>query len=101
MLEITENDESYREAYTLVEYMKLINGAIEMIKTYPGNGDEFYHVIKLAVQADAESRSDRWAAHMLQVPPCIYSRKKRKAMAVLSTILWGCNCDIFLQWLTE
>lgn len=101
MLKITEHDDKYRQAYLIVEYIKLINGAIEMVKTFPANGEEYYRIIKTVIELKPKRISDEVAAEHVGMSTYSYSVKKRRALSVLSAILWGCDGDTFVRFLTD
>lgn len=101
MLKITEHDEKYRQAYLIVEYIKLINGAIEMVKTFPVNGQEYYDIIRTVIELKPKRISDEAAAERVGMSTYSFSVKKRRALSVLSTILWGCDGDTFVRFLTD
>ena len=101
MLEITSKDEKYRQAYLIVEYIKFINGAIEMVKSFPVNGKEYYDIIKTIVDLKPQNISDEVSSRELGMSTYTYSVKKRRALSVLSSILWGCDGDAFVRLLTD
>lgn len=101
MLAITESDEKYRQAYTVVEFIKFINGAIEQLQTFPLNGDDYYRIIKSIVEIKTRKVSDAEIAKSLDMSTYSYSVKRRRAFLVLGSILWGCDGDAFIKLLMD
>lgn len=101
MLEITQRDEKYQQAYLIVEYIKFINGAIETVKSFPINGKEYYRIIKTIIDLKPQNISDEQASRELGMSTYTFSVKKRRALSVLGAILWGCDGDAFVRLLTD
>lgn len=101
MLEITQYDKMYRQAYILVEYIKFISGAVEMVKSFPNGGHEYYSILKGIIEFKPLKLSDEAVARELGLSTYTFSVKKRRALSILGSILWGCDGDGFVKLLTE
>lgn len=101
MLLITESDSKFCQAYLLAEYVKLIAGAIEMVRDFPRFGKEYYVILKMLLKAKRKNASDSDCAYEMGISVYSFSVKKRKALSVLGCILWGCDGDIFIKLLAS
>lgn len=88
------------EAYILVEYVKIIRGAIEMLKSFPG-GRAYYDIISAIVEGKKDSKRDAEIARQLGISPGPYSAKKAHAIGVFGCILWGCDVNNLLNCLID
>lgn len=101
MLEITKYDDMYCQAYILVEYIKFISGAVEMVKSFPNGGIEYYSILKGIIELKSQKLSDEAIARELGLSTYSFSVKRRRALSVLGSILWGCDGDTFVKLLTD
>ncbi len=98
---ITKSDSTYRQAYLLVEYIRFIGGAIEMVKTFPNGGEDYYRIITGIQKAKASRGCERDVAADLEMSMTQYLTKRTRAYTALGAILWGCDAGAFLTMLTE
>ena len=70
------------------EIIKLIDKALIMLKSYPDNEERYYWIIfKSYISTDKYTEND--IIDFLCCSRATYFREKKKAIATLSTILWG------------
>ena len=70
------------------EIIKLIDKALIMLKSYPDNEERYYWIIfKSYISTEKYTESD--IIDFLCCSRATYFREKKKAIATLSTILWG------------
>lgn len=86
------------QAYFLIDYIRLIRGAVEMTRTFPGDEMLFQVLIALLGKGNY-SLSDEELAKELNISAAYFSTKKYRAMKLLGAILWGCDAGILLQLL--
>lgn len=98
MLEITESDSRYWQAYIIVQYITLIHNAIERLRTFPQH--DVYDVVVKTIQCKQSQYSDSEIAILLNIPLSRYRQSIRIGMAALSAELFGLNCNVFLDMLT-
>lgn len=100
MLAVTEQDEQYYDAYLIAEYIKMISGAVEIVKRFPIYGERFYTILRPMLETPPQytTLSDR--ASEVGMSPFLYSVNKRKALSVLGCALWGCDADTYVRLLT-
>lgn len=98
MLEITESDSRYWQAYIIVQYITLIHNAIERLRTFPQH--DIYSVVSKTIQCKQSQYSDSEIAMLLNIPLSRYRQSIRIGMAALSAELFGLNCNVFLDMLT-
>ena len=101
MIEITESDGKFCQAYLIVEYAKLISGAVEMVREFPIYGEEYYKILMSILDSKQQKVRDEMLAQKIGMSTYTYSVKKRRALAVLGSILWGCDGDTFVRLLTS
>lgn len=101
MDDITQSDEKYSQANLIVEYIKVIYVAIESVKDFPVFGKEYYKILSFLTNYKKQGLSDKEIAVQLQMSDFSYSVKKRRALSVLSSILWGGDMDTFIKLLTS
>lgn len=100
MLEITEKDDKYYDAYLIAEYAKMISGAVELVKKFPIYGPKFYAVLRPMLDSPPQNSTVANMANEIGMSSFTYSVTKRKAMAVLGCALWGCDADTYIRLLT-
>lgn len=88
------------EAYILVEYVKIIRGAVEMLKSFPG-GVAYYDIISAIIEGKKDCKKDAEIARQLGISPGPYSSKKAHAIGVFGCILWGCDVTSLLNCLID
>lgn len=96
-------DEKYSQAYNIAEILKIVQGAAELLKTYPG-GPMPYAIIN-DILTRAQSGDDiRMAAKdnadRVGVGVDNYVYKKNVAFTLLGLILWGGTIDDMISLLT-
>ena len=70
------------------EIIKLIDKALIMLKSYPDNEERYYWIIfKSYISTEKYTEND--IIDFLCCSRATYFREKKKAIATLSTILWG------------
>lgn len=98
---ITESMKKYSQAYLLVEYVRLITGAIELIKSFPRYGNDYYQILKyLIIDRHYSDNGSDVAAH-LGISTSTYYTRRRRAISVLGSVLWGSDASCFMQIVTE
>lgn len=100
MLEITKKDDTYRQAYVIVEYIKFIRSAVELVKSFPNGDNDYYTILKSLVDVKPGKNNNSVIAKELGMSYYSFSSKKRRALGILSAVLWGCDGDIFVRFLT-
>lgn len=98
MLELTQSDTKYYQAYIIVEYVKLIHNAIELLKSFP---QPIYDVVARTIAMRPKNCSETDIANSLNMSLTAYRTSCKNGMAVLSTVLFGYNCDVFLDMLMD
>lgn len=93
-------ERTYSEAYILIEYIKIVRGAIEMLKTFPG-GEAYHEIIVAMVEGKKDNKRDAEIARQLGMSPGPYSAKKAHAIGVFGCILWGCDINNLLNCLID
>ena len=101
MLRITQKDETYRQAYVVAEYIKFIRASVEVVKDFPGKDKDYYTILSQLLELKPEKKPDSDIAKELNMSCYSYSVKKRKALRLLGAVLWGCESDVFVRFLTE
>lgn len=101
MLALTESDSKYDQAFLLVEYMKLITGAVEIVKEFPLEGEEYYNILTAILDTKPQKVSDQVLGTQIGMSTFSFSKKKRRALSLLGCVLWGCDGDTFIRLLTE
>lgn len=101
MDKITQNDSKYFQASTIVDYIKFIRGAIEAVRSFPVMGEEYYKILSAIVELKSQCLSDKEISYRLKMSTYSYSVKRKKALAVLSAVLWGVDGDIYVKMLTD
>lgn len=96
MLDITCSDEKYSEASHIVEFMKLIRTSIEYVRVFPKYGDRLYEILQRISDSKFSHLDDGSHAKQMDVSPASFSRRRRKAIRVLSFVLWGFDAEELL-----
>ena len=99
MLALTESDAKYYQAYIIVQYIVLIHNAIVRLKSFPQ--PNLYPVINAMISGKRENMTDSDIALGLNIPLCRYRQLSRMALAVLSAELFGLDCGVFIDILTD
>ena len=85
--------EQRREQSVLVaEYVKLIRGAVEMTKDFPGSRGDIYTVLDALTSDGSDQKTDAELAREVVCPPLPFTGKGR-ALSVLGAVLWGCDAN--------
>lgn len=101
MLAITSSDRKYTEASYIVEFMRVIQGAIELVRTYPKNGEEYHEILQWITDKESIGVLESELAKRLGLSHAAFSQRKKRAIKVLSFILWGCDSDELLSLIIE
>ena len=101
MYDLTESDGKYRDAYLIAEYVKLIAGAVELVKEFPVYGEEYYEILSGILDSKPQKIKDEALARKAGMSTFTYSVKKRRALAVLGCALWGCDSDTYIRLLAS
>ena len=101
MIALTESDSKYCQSYRIIEYAKLISGAVELVKDFPIYGEEYYKILSLILEAKPQKVRDDVMAKKLGISTFTYSVRRRQALAILGCILWGCDGDTYIRLLTS
>lgn len=99
MMTITESDSKYCQAYLIVEYIKLIHNAIGLLAEFPSNN--LYIVVDTTMKMRREKRvKENDIAEAIGMPISAYRKNLKLGMTALSAILFGCDCNSFVDILT-
>ena len=86
--------EQRREQSVLVaEYVKLIRGAVEMTKDFPGSRGDIYTVLDALTSDGSDQKTDAELAREVCMSAASFSREKGRALSVLGAVLWGCDAN--------
>lgn len=92
---LSDNPEVFLEkTYVLYEYAKLIRVTASAVKDYPM--DDIYGTI-LEYIIDYPHMTDSEAAQEIYVSERTYARKKKVALTLFETLLWGCDINCLLS----
>lgn len=87
--------ERRREQSALVgEYIKLIRGAVEMTKDFPGSRGDIYAVLQALTSDGSDQKTDMELAQEVCMSAASFSREKSRALSVLGAVLWGCDANV-------
>lgn len=101
MVHITKKDDTYAQAFIIAEYIKMISTAIDIVKEFPKDGEEYYNILTGIVSHYNNGLTYEDTAHSLGMSLSSFEVKKKRACAVLGTLLWGCDGDLFITLLAE
>lgn len=99
MLKITQSDSRYWQAYTICQFITLIHNAIVRLKSFPYPG--LYKVVYTMIDGKRKGQTDLEIAYLLDMPLSKYRQLIRIALAVLSAELFGIDCNIFIDILSD
>lgn len=100
MLRITHKDQKYEQAYLLVEYIKTIKGAVNLVHQFPG-GDDYFSVLTATFKFRPQGYTDQDIADILEMSTYSYITKRKRAYTVLGAILWGHTGNAFITILCD
>lgn len=83
----------------LAEYVKLIRGAVEMTKDFPGCRGDIYLVLNALVSDGSDQKTDAELARDVCMSAASFSREKHRALSVLGAVLWGCDANVLTDLL--
>lgn len=77
------------QACFVMEYVKLIKGAIELVRDFPGDCGEMYSVLCAYIDGKRCNKTDEEIADSLFMSAAKFSVLKYRALSLLGAILWG------------
>lgn len=101
MLELTQSDDKLSQGYLIVEFAKIIYGAIETVKNFPVKGKIYYDILQELTNHSGMLATEKDMANKLGISSFAFSTKKREALDALATILWGYDGTMFYDMLTK
>jgi len=86
--------------------LKLVNGAVELLRTRHKNGEELYWVLYYTYLSPQQLRNvgeimEQLRPHISDVSVPTYYRRRQQAVAALSSVLWGYSSQDCLKLLEE
>lgn len=97
---IKVSDKNRSDAYLIVEYVKLIRGAVEIMKQFP-LGQRYYDVILAMIEGKKYNWTDEQIAGHLGVTAGTFSTRKGHAIGVFGCLLFGCDANGLLNCLID
>lgn len=94
------SEHTMTDAYMIIQYVMLIRGAIEMMKTFP-LGERYYDVIVAMVKGKEFNWADEQVAKSLGITAGTFSTRKGHAIGVFGSLLWGCDVNGLLNCLID
>lgn len=95
------NNADQNNVLEVAEYTKQLNKVVAQLKSFPGSGNIYYNIIQTVIKLKPLGIPDEVAADKLKMSTYTYSIKKRRALAVLGAILFGCEGDIYVKLLAD
>ncbi len=86
--------------------LKLVNGAVDLLRTRHKNGEELYWVLYYTYLSPQQLRNvgeimEQLRPHISDVSVPTYYRRRQQAVAALSSVLWGYSSQDCLKLLEE
>ena len=93
----------YAQAQILLQYAKLIGGAIELLKQFPDGDSKLYDVLMLVVNEKygPNGTDEATLAKQVGINSSYFCEKKHRAYTALSALLWGCDIESLLSLLSK
>lgn len=98
-----KSDARYAQAQILLQYAKLIGGAIELLKQFPDGDSKPYDVLMLVVNEKygPNGTDEATLAKQVGINSSYFCEKKHRAYTALSALLWGCDIESLLSLLSK
>lgn len=98
-----KSDARYAQAQILLQYAKLIGGAIELLKQFPDGDSKLYDVLMLVVNEKygPNGTDEATLAKQVGINSSYFCEKKHRAYTALSALLWGCDIESLLSLLSK
>ncbi len=102
----TEIESHARSIERSNKMLKLVNGAVELLRTRHKNGEELYWVLYYTYLSPQQLRNvgeimEQLRPHISDVSIPTYYRRRQQAVAALSSVLWGYSSQDCLKLLEE
>ena len=98
-----KSDARYAQAQILLQYAKLIGGAIELLKQFPDGDSKLYDVLMLVINEKygPNGTDEATLAKQVGINSSYFCEKKHRAYTALSALLWGCDIESLLSLLSK
>lgn len=88
---VTLNHNTYRDAYSIAEFMKLINESIRKVGAFPKYGKESRRILEFMTNPEKSALGSGKLDEEFPYGKSTFYEKKRIAITLLTFCLWGCS----------
>ena len=93
---LSEN-ESFREPYIILQYMRLIDELISVVGEFPYDGEEYVSILDAIIREKPKRTSDADISQRLMMSTFTYSIKRRRALMLMNEALSGNNINPYID----